>query len=441
MKEVYVFLDSLNIKANEVLVVGVSYGPDSMFLLDLLKNKFNKSKIVCAHVHHNHRKESDEEALKLKRYCMENKITFEIMKINSYTNNKFTEEEARKRRYEFFDNIILKYKSRYLFTAHHGDDLCETILMRLTRGSNISGYSGIKLISTRNNYEIVRPLLYLTKLEIEDSCRKKKIPFAVDKSNESNLYTRNRYRNGVLKFLKKENKNIHEKFLQFSNELQAYERYVENVVNKEYLNVVKEDVIFINEIMKLDDLIKTKIIEKYLLKEYRKKIKDVSTKHVSSIIKSMESSKNNIIISMPHKKTIVKSYNKIYFDKIDCYNSYCYVFDDYLELSDGYVKKIKELENTSNYVTALDSSELTLPLYIRSRIDGDKIDVLGLNGTKKIKDIFIDEKVNLKERENYPILVDSKGKILWLPGLKKSKYDKSKTGNYDIILKYYKEEK
>lgn len=441
MKEVYHFLDTLNIEENDVLIVGVSYGPDSMFLLNLLKNRFSKSKLVCAHVHHNHRKESDDEALKLERYCIENKITFEMMKIDSYTNNKFTEEEARKKRYEFFDNMMLKYKSKYLFTAHHGDDLCETILMRLTRGSNISGYSGIKPISFRNNYEIVRPLLYLTKNEIENVCIKQNIPFAVDKSNESNLYTRNRYRNGVLRLLKEENINVHKKFLQFSNELQTYESYVEKQVNKEYLNVVKEGILFVNEITKLDELIKLKIIERYLFEEYGKEIKDVSSKHVSNIMKVIESSKKNITISMPHGKTIVKSYNKLYFDKKDCYNSYCYVFDDYLELSDGYIKEIDMLENKSNYVTALNSKELTFPLYVRSRIDGDKIEVLGLNGTKKIKDIFIDEKVDFRKRDTYPILVDSKGKVLWIPGLKKSKYDKSKTGNYDIILKYYKEEK
>jgi len=441
MTEVYNFLDSLCIEKKDTLVVAVSYGPDSMFLLNLIKNTYKENKIVCAHVHHNHRKESDEEAKSLEKYCNNNDIIFEMMKIKEYTNNNFTEEEARLKRYEFFDKIMTKYNSNYLFTAHHGDDLCETILMRITRGSNINGYSGIKLRSIRNSYEMIRPLLYLTKKDIEEYCIKEKIPFAVDKSNESNLYTRNRFRNGVLKLLKEENKNVHEKFLKFSSQLQTYESYVEKIVNKEYLNVIKDKAIIINELNKLDDLIKSKIIEGYLLKEYKENIKDVTSKHVSSILEASKSNKKNISLSMPHGKTMVKSYNKIYFDKTDCYNSYCYVFDDYLELPDGYIKKINTLENTSNYVTALDSKELDLPLYVRSRLDGDKIEVLGLNGAKKIKDVFINEKISLKIRDTYPILVDSKGRILWLPGLKKSKYDKSKTGKYDIILKYHKEEK
>lgn len=441
MTEVNKFLDSLRIDKKDTLVVAVSYGPDSMFLLNILKNKYKENKIVCAHVHHNHRKESDEEAILLEKYCNDNDVTFEMMKIKEYTNNNFTEEEARSKRYEFFDSIMAKYNSSYLFTAHHGDDLSETILMRIARGSNISGYAGIKLRSKRNNYEIIRPLLYMTKTEIEEYCKNEKIPFAVDKSNESNLYTRNRYRNGVLKLLKEENKNIHEKFLSFSSELQEYDNYIKKVVDKEYLNVVKDNVIIVSQIINLDNLIKKKIIEKYLFEEYREDIKKIDTKHVNAILEMTNSDKSNMKLSMPLRKDIVKSYNKIYFDKTCEYNSYCYVFDDFLELPDGYVKKINKLEDTSNYTAAFNSDEISLPLYVRSKLDGDKMEVLNLNGFKKIKDIFIDEKLDLSKRDNYPILVDSIGRILWLPGLKKSKYDKSKTGKYDIILRYYKEEK
>ena len=78
-----------------------------------------------------------------------------------------------------------------------------------------------------------------------------------------------------------------------------------------------------------------------------------------------------------------------------------------------------------------------MPLHIRTKKEGDKIKVKGLNGRKKIKDIFIDEKIPLEERIIYPILTDSKDNILWIPGLKKSEFDKSKTKNYDIIIKYF----
>ena len=116
--------------------------------------------------------------------------------------------------------------------------------------------------------------------------------------------------------------------------------------------------------------------------------------------------------------------------------------DKLINLPNNYViQTIDKLENTTNYVTAFNKKDLVFPLVVRNVRDGDKIEVLGLNGSKKIHDIFINEKVPKELRNSYPVLTDGNDNIIWLPGLKKSKYDKSKTGNYDIILKYYKEEK
>ena len=441
MNEVESFLNSLNIKKSDVLVVAVSFGPDSMFLLNLLKNKYRSNKIICAHVHHNHRKQSDEEAKLLKEYCVKNKIIFEFMKIKKYDNGNFTEEEARKKRYEFFDALLLKYNSKYLFTAHHGDDLSETILMRIVRGANVNGYVGIRKESIRSGYKIIRPLLYLSKSQIINYCNKNKIPYALDLTNESSLYTRNRYRNNILKSLKKENKNVHKKFLQFSQELEEYDDYINKIVNEHYLKVVDNGVINVEKIKKLDNLIKKKVIERYLLEEYKEDIKNVNHNHILKILNMINGDKPNCKLSMPLKKCIKRSYNKIYFDKKVMYNSYCYQLDDYVKLPNNFViKKIDNLPDTSNYTTCFKSDEIKLPLYVRNKKDGDKMSVLNMGGSKKVKDIFIDEKIDVSKRNQYPVLVDSRDVVLWIPGLKKSKYDKSKDGNYDIILKCYKEE-
>lgn len=440
MDFVYSFLNDLSIDNNQKLIVAVSYGPDSMFLLDLLKNRYKDNTIICAHVNHNLRKESINEAEDLKQYCQENNIIFEYMEIMGYKDNKFTEEEARNKRYEFFESLMLKYKSKYLFTAHHGDDLSETILMRIVRGSNINGYLGIRLISSRNNYKIIRPLLYLSKNYIEEFCISKNIPFAVDKSNYNDKYTRNRFRNNILKTIKKENENVHLKFLDFSNTLQEYDGFVNKIVDKKYKDIVAEDTLNIEKLVQEEDLIKKKIVELYLLNVYKEDIKEISDKHVKNIFELISNNKPNLVIDMPCKRKLVKSYNKIYFDNFLGYNDFCYEFNNELSLPNGYViKQVNVLDDSSNYTTAFNSKEISLPLYVRNKIDGDKIDILGLNGAKKIKDIFIDEKVNIENRKNYPIVVDAKGNILWLPGLKKSKYDKSKQGNYDIILKYQRE--
>ena len=101
-----------------------------------------------------------------------------------------------------------------------------------------------------------------------------------------------------------------------------------------------------------------------------------------------------------------------------------------------YIDIITTSEETNNFVTRLNSKELSLPLYVRNRNNGDKMVIKNSKGTKKIKDIYIDSKINIEKRDSEPIVVDSNGNIIWLPGLKKSKFDKAKTEEYDIILWY-----
>lgn len=442
MKLVYDFLENLNINQKDNIIVAVSFGPDSMMLLNVIKKYYTKNNIICAHVHHNHRKESDDEALLLEKYCNENNIKFEMMKINTYKNDRFTEEEARNKRYEFFDMLIGKYKSKYLFTAHHGDDLIETILMRLTRGSTLKGYSGINLISSRNDYFLIRPLLHLTKQDIINYCNENKINYAVDKSNLDDDYTRNRYRNHVLPVLKNENKEVHRQFLKFSTTLQEYENFFHNITNKLYKKVVHNNCIDLDILLKEDNLLIKRIIMKYLSEHYAEKITFLSDKHIDLILNLMNNKKTNDYISLPDKKKLIKSYNKLYFDNKKNYNDYCFLLDNRVKLPNGYIIEITDkLENTTNFFTAFNKKDISFPLFIRTKKQGDKIQVLNMDGAKKLKDIFIDEKIDIVRRKTYPVLTDNSGNILWIPGLKKSKYDKSKVGNYDIILKYYKEEK
>ena len=100
------------------------------------------------------------------------------------------------------------------------------------------------------------------------------------------------------------------------------------------------------------------------------------------------------------------------------------------------IERILETEDNSNNICRLNSSDITLPLIVRTRRVGDRIAVKGLNGTKKIKDIFIDKKVPLLERDIWPIVMDSKGTIVWIPGIKKSKINKQKNEKHDIIIRY-----
>ena len=122
---------------------------------------------------------------------------------------------------------------------------------------------------------------------------------------------------------------------------------------------------------------------------------------------------------------------------VDAITSYEIEFDGFVTLPNNHtIERVLEIDGNSNNICRLDSRELILPLIVRTRKIGDKMPVKGLDGTKKVKDIFIDSKVKISERDSWPIVVDSSGKIVWIPGIKKSKFDRKISDSYDIILKY-----
>ena len=274
-------ITSLNIPNDKYLIVGVSSGPDSMALLDLLKKNCKQS-IVCTHINHNIRESSKEEELYLKEYCKENNIIFECKKIDSWEKNNF-EAEARTKRYEFYEQILNKYHSHTLFLAHHGDDLIETILMKIIRGSNLEGYAGIKKYSKLDNYTIIRPLLSLTKKDILKYNEENNIKYFIDNSNESTVYTRNRIRKRILPLLKQEDEKVHLKFLKYSDTLQEYYNYVEEITQDKIKNIYKNNIIDIDIFNKEHSLIKKSIIFYILSNIYQNTANIIKDKHISVI--------------------------------------------------------------------------------------------------------------------------------------------------------------
>jgi len=188
LNEVINFLNNELTLDNQVVVAAISGGPDSMALLQLLievrKNK--NFKIICAHVNHKLRIESEDEKVLVENFCIKNNIIFEYMEINKYGVGNF-HDQARQIRYKFFDDTVNKYQAKYLFTAHHGDDLVETILMRISRGSTLHGYSGFNKINKFKDYYIVKPLVFVTKQQLLEYVEDNNIEFATDKSNEKDV--------------------------------------------------------------------------------------------------------------------------------------------------------------------------------------------------------------------------------------------------------------
>lgn len=424
----------------DIIVVGCSAGPDSMALIDSLvkiRDKYNLQ-LVVAHVNHNVRVESFEEAQYVKKYCEDNKLLFETMLIEKYGDDNF-ENEARNIRYNFFESLVQKYGANYLMTAHHGDDLIETIMMRIVRGSNLSGYGGFKKIVDMDYYKIVRPLIGYTKSELEEYDKENGVKYYIDASNSKDEYTRNRYRKYILPFLKEENSNVHLKFLKFSDSLEEASRFINKERDKALKRVMLADALVIDKFMEEDEYIQKEILY-YLLSEfYQDDLILVGDKHIELLMNLIYSKKSNSFINLPNQVVAKKCYNMLELKRdTEEITSYEVEFSQCVMLPNNHsVVKISDTSDNSNNICRLNSEEVVLPLIVRTRRVGDRMMVKGMDGSRKVKDIFIDKKIKLEDRDAWPVVTDSKNRIVWIPGIKKSKFDKKKTESYDIILEYH----
>lgn len=422
-----------DINFDNYVVVGVSAGPDSMCLLNLLEKKTNK--IIVCHINHNIREQSIIEEEYLKTYCQEHNLIFESMTIKEYKENNF-ENEARKIRYKYYEEILNKYNSNKLFLAHHGDDLIETILMKIERVSNIEGYAGIKRISKLKNYDIIRPLLPYTKENIITYNKSHNITYYIDSSNTNIDYTRNWYRHKVLPILKEKDKNIHLKFLKYSETLQEYNEYIDREINKKLSTIYQNNIINIDVLNKEDYFLKKNILYYIMNDIYNNESNIITEKHIQNILTMINSNKPNLSINMPQSKILVKEYNKLYIKKnIKEEKKYKIIFEDTTKIDSLEIKKVSEEESDGNNICRLNSKDIKFPLYIRNRKDGDYMILKNSNYKKKIKEIFIENKLPISKRNNYPLLVDSDDKVLWIPNMKKSNLCYKKDENYDIIIK------
>lgn len=229
------------IQANDKIVLGVSGGPDSLFMLYIL-NKLKEQlqfKMVVAHVNHMIREEADSEEQFVKEFCKKIGIEFYSKRIDVEkfaNNNKIgTEEAGRKVRYEFFDEILEKTQSNKIAIAHNKNDKVETIIMHLLRGSGISGLQGIEPIK---DGKIIRPIIEIERTQIEEYCDKNNLEPRIDKSNFENIYTRNKIRNIVIPYIKQEfNPNIVETVTRLSEIITEENQYFNKLTEQAYKEI------------------------------------------------------------------------------------------------------------------------------------------------------------------------------------------------------------
>ena len=448
------------VSENSPIVIGVSGGPDSLALLHYM-NEMSKEKqltIVVAHVDHMFRgKQSEDDLRFVEQFCRNLGIRCESVQIDvtSYQvkNRMSAQVAARECRYRFYEQIMRKYNAESLALGHHGDDQIETILMKLTRGSSALGYAGIQVKRPFTNGQLIRPFLCVTKDMITQYCEKHRLEPRYDPSNEKRDYTRNRYRHSMLPFLKQENQQVHMHFQQFSEKLTQDEMLLMELTEEKMNKVMKRNKdhtiqldVELFEVMPISLQRRgIQLILKYLYKDSNP---DLSSIHIESLLSLLEKDQPSGTLHFPQGLRITRSYHTCTFSFFQKEaEPYCMKIEENssINLENGYELVSKSWGEypqnlLGNERFIIDSEEVTLPLYVRSRKNGDKMSLKGMNGTKKVKDIFIDEKVPRESRDIWPIVTDSEGVIIWIPLLKKSPFEAdNKSKSKYITLTYSKQ--
>lgn len=441
MKTIKEYLKKI-IETNSTCILALSGGPDSMCLLDLLIDikKEKNITLICAHVNHNTRKECEKEKEFIENYLKEKNVPLEYYKIDSYQKGRFTEIEGREKRYKFLKEVCKKNNSSTLFTAHHGDDLTETILMRILRGSSIEGYIGIKKESEWEKIKIIRPLITEKKETILEYLKQKNIPYILDESNNSLTYLRNKIRHKILPSLKEIEPNYNKKFLKLSEDLEKANNILKVTLEKEKRNLKENGKIKTDLFLKQRYEMQEEIIKDYLKDEYQESLNKITSRHIKIALKMIEGIRMKNKIDLPENRILYKNKDYIWIEKKSTKKeNYSIKLEEKVILpNEDIVKKIENYQEKNNFEIHLNSKDIALPLYITTRKPGMKMEVKNLNGHKKISDILVNSKIPNEKKDEVPILLDNNGTILWVLGIKKSKYDLEKNENYDIIYKYIK---
>ncbi len=395
---------------NQKVVVGVSGGKDSMALLCSLTSLGYQ----CVAVHINHMLrgcDAEDDQKFVEDFCKQNSIEFfsrkiDVLKISK--NEKISVETAgRNARYSYFNEIAQKFNVSKIAVAHNKSDSVETIIFNLIRGSSALGLKGIKI----KNNNIVRPIIEMKNDEILEYLEYKNINFRVDKTNFDTDYTRNKIRNKIIPLMEQINENVIDTIYSNSKIIDEENDLIESIVKKNIDIYVKsnENKVFLDtkDFDKLHSVIKARLVI-YCIKNAVKEHIEVSKKHIEAICNLSQGKMfrlGNIGLTITNNYGIL-SFN-VDFEKDYKYNYLIYdrnivcdgEFDKFFEVKEVKYEQIKSFKNaTFICVDNIDAS-----IYVRSRKNGDKIEILNV-GTKKIKDIFIDKKIQKDLRDKIPII-------------------------------------
>lgn len=410
-------MKTFNYDKNKLYIVGVSGGPDSMALLDMLFNQ-QYNLVVCL-VNYNTRKESSYEQNMVKEYCFSRNIIFETIDVLYYKKYGNFEAWARNIRYKFFKETLNKYQGEAIFVAHHKDDLLETYLMQKQR-KIITKYFGLKEKTTLYDVPIIRPLLDFYKDDLINYCINEKIEYSIDSTNLENKHLRNKIRNNILS--KYDNDQKEQLLLKIKQEN-----------NKRNENVIKVNKLLQNDKISIEEFLNLDPIEKQLLLYdlITTKIDDMNSRlswyRINEFIKVLQSNKPNVCIKISGLYYFIREYNLFYVDKLDSEERFIY------KMNEPGILNVNEFSCDFN----IDTSELKIypesyPLTFRNVKKEDEVLIGKIK--KRVNRLLIDEKVPLTKRKRYPIVLDKNNKIVYIP-LYRSEIQKKIANKLKFVLK------
>lgn len=423
--------------AGQKILLAVSGGIDSMVMLYL----FEKSGFDYGVVHCNFQlrgAESDEDEEFVRRQVLIHGIPawFKKFETEEYAqlNGISIEMAARELRYAWFSEVRNEQGYDFVATAHHADDQIETFFLNLSRKTGIRGLTGIR----EKSGEIIRPLLFASRAEIEKFARENFIEYREDSTNSESVYQRNFIRNKILPAFESMNPAFRKNMTDSIENLKEAEAIYNNFCDTEKSKIVEKsnNTISINiKKLKQSEFPKTLLIE--ILSEYG--FNPIVT---GGIFRNLDSESGLQFFSKTHR--LVKDREKLFITENEEPVQQLY----YIEKVDVELFEPKHLlishHHTENFkirkepqFACVDAGKLEFPLLIRKWQEGDYFQPLGMTGFKKLSDFFIDEKIPVHQKENTWLLCSGE-KIIWVMGMRidnRFKIDKSTRSVFQIEIR------
>ncbi|MGD9976746.1 MAG: tRNA lysidine(34) synthetase TilS [Bacteroidales bacterium] len=413
------FIRNNNLTVNQdSIMLGVSGGVDSMVMLHLFRKcGFN---IAVAHCNFGLRgEESDGDEQFVKQYCLMNGIVFHSIRFNTKEyarENKLSiQVAARELRYAYFDGTCREYKYTKIAIAHNLNDSAETVLLNLTRGTGIKGLTGIKVL----NGNVIRPLLFATRLEIEEFAKNHGIEFREDSSNSTTKYKRNFIRHKIIPELRNLNPSADRAIASTAGHLQEAAWLVEEQLERIRQAVVSnngEDIVFSIEALKKERSVRFFLVEE--LNQF-----GFSPSMASAVIGLLDSEAGRRVESSSH--TLYKDREFLILTPTKAKDDDAIQIDaDTKSISSPIKLKVEVINDVSSIiiekdtdVALIDYSKLRFPLTLRVWQPGDKFIPFGMSGFKKVSDFLVDIKVPVHRKSNVCVLL-SGDKIVWVVGFR-----------------------